>query len=167
MVLPRAATGHPSAHGGQVEALREVPDGESMPIAQLALEIGTKGAGACRHQPRLGVDGDDAGHPAQVEQHPAAHRHGAALHPAASTGDGERDVVLVAQRGDGGHLRGRGRPGHHRGAAGHLPGQRPVQRQRPPVAARLGGGDDVGRGGADRTDALGETLRQRRRFTPT
>ena len=59
-VLPGAAAGDPAAHGGDVEALREVPDAQTVP-GQIGLEVRTERAGQHLDQARLLVDGDDAG----------------------------------------------------------------------------------------------------------
>ena len=57
---------------------------------------------------------------------------------AAPAGDGERHARGGADPHDGGDLVGRRRPDGDGGARRHLAGERPVQRQRPPVAAALG-----------------------------
>ena len=97
-VLAGAAAGHPTADGGDVEALREVADAQAVLGLQLALEVGAERPGEhLDHACRL-VDGDDAVQRGGVEHDATERRHRRAGDPAAPTGD-KAEVVML-----GGHM---------------------------------------------------------------
>ena len=74
-VLAGAAAGDPAADRGEVEALREVADGQAVAALQLGLEVRAERPGEDLDDPRLGVDLAEAGEAGQVEQDAAEHRH--------------------------------------------------------------------------------------------
>ena len=114
---------------------------------QVGLEVGPERAGQDVDREALVVDVDHAGHRREVEQHAAVARDAGPAHAAAAAGGGDGHAVLVAHAEHGGHLAGVGRPAHHRRQRAHLPVERPVHGQRPPVPAGLGPGGRVGRRG--------------------
>ena len=120
-----------------------MPEGEAAG-PQVGLEIGPERAGEDVGREALVVHADHAGHGREVEQHAAVAGHAGAAHAAAAAGGGDGHTVLVAHAEHGGDLAVVDRPAHHRRQRAHLPGQRPVHRQRPPVPARLGPGRRVG-----------------------
>ncbi len=116
-VLAGAAAGHPAPDGGDVEALREVADGEAVLRWQLAFEIGPE---------RAGQHLDDAAHVAstdtmpcsrEVEHHPTEQRARSAAHAAAATGRRDRHACAWHRPQHGRHLGGR-RGAAHRGPDG-------------------------------------------------
>ncbi len=74
----------------------------------------------------------------RVEDDATEHGRRRSTHAAAAAGDGERQSGVVADLEHADDLVGRGRAYDHFGELRYLAGERPVQRQWPPVAARLG-----------------------------
>ena len=148
-VLPGSAMTDPAADGGEVEALREVADGEAVTGADEMLEVGAERARPHLDQTRHHVDRADTLQAGEVEQHAAVHRHGGTHHAAASARRGDRYVVLVAQPQHIRHLLGGGGARHHSGPLQHFAAQRPVQCERPPVAAGVGRRAHLSGGRAD------------------
>ncbi len=149
-VLAGPAAGDPSADGGEVEALGEVADAQPVRGLELLLEIGPERPGEDLDDARAVVDGDDPGQPGEVEHDAAEGRHRRPAHAAAPAGRGQRDPGAGTDGDHGGDLVDGAGPGDGGGDARHLAGQRPVQRERPPVPAGLGDRAGVLRGRDER-----------------
>ena len=138
-VLAGAAAGDPAADGRDVEALREVPDGQPV-VAELALEIGSERAGPAprRRSEVSSTSTSPASRSVSSTTPPNTGTdapHTPLRPPAAVTGI----RASLHSRSDRGHLVGRSSAGtRRRRGAGTSPASDPVHRQRPPVAARLG-----------------------------
>jgi hypothetical protein len=160
-VLAGAAAGDPAADGGEGHRLGPVADRQAVAALELLLEQVAEGAGGDVDHERGVVDVADPGEGGGVEDDAAEHRHRRPADPAAPAGGGERHPGLVADRHHGGDLLGAGRPGDDGGAGRHLVLGGPDHRQRPPVAAGLGGGGRVGGDlGAHPVEPLDEAGRQ-------
>ena len=137
-VLAGATGRHPAADRREVEALWEVADRQTVDVAEYVLEVGAEGAGQDLDDSGDLIDVDDPRQCGGVEHDATEHRGGRTAHAAAAARDGERESGVVAHLDDTYHLVGRRRAHDHLGEPWYLSGERPVQCQWPPVAARLG-----------------------------
>ena len=87
-MLAGAPAGDPSSDRRQLEALREVADGEAVLGADDTFEVGTEHPGVDLDDARHGVDGVDTVEPGQVEHHTTVDRYRCAAHTTSSTGGG-------------------------------------------------------------------------------
>ena len=137
-VLARAATRDHPPMVASVDRLGPVTDRHRVPRAKLPLEIVPESSCPDVDERGRAVRLLDALKAAAVEADTSEDRDGAAADPASPPGGGDRDAGFVAAPEHGGDFGGRGRPSYDPGSGGHGTGERPSERDGPPVPARLG-----------------------------
>ena len=149
--LAGGTTGDPSADGGDVDGLREVP-GRVAALGEPRFQHAAHHAGLHRDQRRVVVQADDGVEAGEVEDHAAGHRHGATTHAGARARGCHGHALSGAHRQERGHLRGVDRARHRGGGGRHPPLTGPHLGDGPPVGAvggsRLRQGDHRLDGGA-------------------
>ena len=171
-VLTGASGRDPAADGGQVEALREVADRQTVLVLERAFEVGSERAGPDLDDAGDLVDDFDAGECRGVEHDTAEHGIAAPHTPLRPPATVSGIRAMLQARATAATCSVVGGSNDHIGQLRDLAGQRPVQGERPPVTARFGDlilvADDLAdRRAARRGSRPGARFRHHRNATRT